>query len=176
MKPIFYATTLALAALAAPQAAFAQADEAPAGSIIVSGEFQKDWNKGNKLEAEGLGELQKAKDSLVRYSADVVNAQDLRDTSQDRADNARLAFEALTQRPYFSSPEEARKWAKQVEDAASDWEKYQSRRDEGAKDLVKAQKKQADAQEDVTKAERKIEKGRSLMAEAERSSMRVSMR
>ncbi|MEM7688072.1 MAG: hypothetical protein AAF291_03540 [Pseudomonadota bacterium] len=175
MKTIIIATGLALASLATPQMAFAQ-EEAPATQIIVAGQYQKSWDRGHKLEAEGLTEMQKAKRDLVKHSAAVVNAQDLRDTSQSRADNAREAFESLTARPFFSDAEDARKWAKQVESAASNWEKYTGHSERGAKDLLKAQGRQADAQAAVEKAQAKIDRGLAMKADAERASLRQAAR
>ncbi|QUL38359.1 hypothetical protein [Erythrobacter sp. JK5] len=175
MKVFLIAGGLALSALAVPQAAFAQQDQAAAG-IVVTGKFQKDWDRGHKLEAEGLRDLQSAQRDLVEYSADVVNAQDLRETSRSRADNARQALESLTARPFFSSADEAHKWSKQVESAAADWAKYDERSDKGAKDFEKAQSRQQKAQEAVDKAQAKIDKGRGMKADAELASQRASIR
>lgn len=175
MRKVFVSSAIALAMAGLPVAAAAQ--NAPANpQIVVSGKFQKDWDKGSKLEAEGLKDLQQAQRDLVGYSADVVNAQDKRDTSNKRAENARDAFQNLTARPFFSDPEEARKWAKQVESAATDWAKFDARREDGAKELRKAQDRQADAQKAVDKAQDKIDRGRTLMADAERASVRQSSR
>lgn len=139
--------------------------------IVVMAKYQGDWDKGSKLEAEGLAALEVAQRDLVKYSAEVANAQDKRDSSQSRAENARQAFQSLTARPYFSDPNDARDWARQVQGAAADWAKYDARQGDGANELRKAQKRQAGAQEAVAKAQSRIEKGRSLMAEAERSSI-----
>lgn len=169
VKTMFFATGLALAALAAPQVVAAQ-DRQPQQEILVTGKYKKDWDKGNKLEAEGLKELQEAKRELVKYSAAVVNAQDLRDTSRERAENARAAFESLVARPYFSSSKEALSWARQVERAAADWAKFDERSEEGAKDLKKAQERQEKAQKAYDKAQAKIDKGRAMKLEAEQAS------
>lgn len=171
MKTFMIATGLALASLAAPQAAFAQDQQGSAG-IIVSGEFQKNWDRGNQLEAEGLSDLQKAQRDLVKHSAAVVNAQDLRDTSLSRAENAQAAFQSLAARPFVGDAEGARDWAKQAERLSSDWEKFSERSEKGARDFEKAQDRQNDAQDAVQKAEAKIEEGRALKAEAERASRR----
>ncbi|MEL7453750.1 MAG: hypothetical protein AAGJ50_10310 [Pseudomonadota bacterium] len=171
MKTFLVASILAMASIAAPQVAIAQTDRTTA-SIVVSGEFQKDWDKGSRLEAEGLRDMQSARRDLVKFSANVVNAQDLRDTSQSRSDNARETLESLTANPFFNDGTDARKWAKRVENAASDWEKYEERREKGAKDLRKAQKRQNDAQKAVDNAQAKINKGRALKSEAERASQR----
>ena len=171
MKTFVIATGLALASLAAPQVALAQDGQASA-DIIVSGEFQKNWDRGNRLEAEGLSDLQKAQRDLVKYSAAVVNAQDLRDTSLSRAENAQEAFENLTARPFDGDAREARDWAKQAEAHASDWEKFSKRSEKGERDLVKAQDRQADAQEAVNKAQGMIEEGRALKDEAQRATER----
>ena len=175
MRIFVIATGLALASLAAPQMALAQ-EETQVKQIIVTGQYQKDWDRGNRLEAEGLSDMQKAKRDLVKYSAAVVNAQDMRDTSQSRADNAREAFESLTARPFFSDAEDARRWAKQIESAASDWEKYTNRSAQGAKDLRKAQSRQTDAQSAVEKAQAKIDRGIAMKADAERASLRQAAR
>lgn len=171
MKTFVLATGLALTSLAMPQTGIAQELHA-AVEIVVSAEHQRDWDRGSKIEAEGLRDMQKAKRDLVKYSADVVNAQDLRDTSLSRAENARQAFESLTSRPFFSDPSNAREWARQVEATASDWEEYSDRSEKGAKDLRKAQKRQTNAQTKVDEAQAKIDEGRALKAEAERASRR----
>ena len=175
MKTFLIASSLALASLAAPQVAFAQ-DQQATSEIIVSGKFQQDWERGNKLEAEGLRDLQEAKRELVKQSAAVVNAQDLRDTSQSRAENAREAFETLTSNPFFSDANDASKWAKRVEGAASDWDKYSERSEKGSKDLKKALRRQASAQEAVDKAQVKIDRGLAMKADAERASQRQARR
>lgn len=175
MKNLIAYAAITLALVGAPVVVSAQ-DPNPASPIVVTGKYQKDWDKGSKLEADGLKDLDGSKRDLVKYSAEVVNAQNKRDNSRSRADNARETFESLTARPYFSDPDDARKWAKQVESAASDWAKYNARQDDGAKELKKAQSRQADAQEAVDKAQAKIDKGRTMMAEAERASLRQASR
>lgn len=171
MKKFLVGAATALALVGTPAMVSAQ-QSAATPQIVVSGKYQKDWNKGSQLEAEGLQQLEKAKKNLVGVSADVVNAQNKRDSSHSRAENARQTFENLTTQMVFSDPEEAHKWARQVESSASDWAKYHARRDDGVKELRKAQKRQESAQEDVAKAQAKIDKGRTLMVEAERASMR----
>ena len=175
MNKFFVGAATALALAGTPAIVSAQ-QPAATPQIVVTGKFQKDWNKGSQLEAEGLQELEKAKKNLVGVSADVVNAQNKRDSSHSRAENARQTFENLTNQMVFSDPEEARKWAKRVESAASDWAKYHARREEGVKELRKAQKRQSSAQDDVAKAQDKIDKGRTMMVEAERASMRQQSR
>ncbi|MGB3472547.1 MAG: hypothetical protein WBA51_17165 [Erythrobacter sp.] len=169
MKNILLASGLAFAAFSVPTMSVAQ-DTAGEPNIVVSAEHQRDWDRGNRLEAEGLSDLQKAQRDLVRYSADVVNAQDLRDTSVSRAQNAREAFENLTARPFFSDPAEALKWAKQVEKVAGDWRKYDRDGDTGVNDLERSQNRQARAQEQVDKAQAKIDEGRAMKNDAERAS------
>lgn len=175
MKTFLFASGLALAALAAPIAAQNQS-ETDGTTIVVSAEHQKDWDRGNRIEAEGLRELEEAQRDLVRYSADVVDAQGKRDSSQDRANNARQAFESLTARPYFSNPDDARDWAKLVEETASEWKRFAARSDDGAEELRRAQRRQEKAQEAVEKAQEKIDEGREMMAEAELRSMRRASR
>ncbi|GMN04313.1 hypothetical protein [Erythrobacter sp. MTPC3] len=175
MKTFVIASGLALASLAAPQVAFAQ-DQQTGAEIIVSAEHQRAWDRGNSREAEGLRDLQGAQRDLVRYSAAVVEAQDKRDTSRDRADNARQSFESLTARPFFTDPGDARDWAKQVEETAKDWERFEERSEEGARELSRVQRRQANAQEAVDKAQAKIDEGRAMMADAERASQRQARR
>lgn len=176
MKLLMAASGLVLATLTLPPAALAQAD-APQGTIVVTAENQHDWDRGNELEAKGLRDLQKANRELVKQSAAVVTAQELRDTSRSRADNARQAFENLTARPFFSSPKDAWRWSKQVEATAKDWERFSERGDNAARDLAKAQERQGKAQEQVDKAQRRVDEGRATMAAAERASIgRVSSR
>lgn len=176
MKLLMAASGLVLATLTLPQVAMAQS-EASQSTIVVSAENQRDWDKGNALEAKGLRDLQEANRSLVRHSADVVTAQETRDTSRSRAENARQAFESLTNRPFFSNAKEARRWSQQVEATAKDWERFTDNGEGAARDLKKAQSKQAKAQEQVDKAQRQVDEGRAMMAAAERASVgRVSSR
>lgn len=161
---------LVLAAISLPQTAYAQTDsQQPA--IVVTAKNQKDWNKGNALEAKGLVTLQKANVELVRYSADIVTAQENRNSAQARAENARMSFENLTARPFFSDPVEARKWAKQVDSSATEWERNIKRGEKAQGELDKAQKRQETAQKNVAKAQQQVDEGRALMARAERDSL-----
>ena len=105
----------------------------------------------------------------TRISADVVDAQNKRDSSRNRSDNASAEFRKLTSNiTYFSDAEEATRWARQVDKAASQWAKYDDHRGDGRKDLDKATKKQRKAQGAVDKAQAKVDRGRSMKAEAER--------
>lgn len=170
MKFRMAVSAVALATLSLPNVGYAQANEARS-TIVVTAEHQRDWERGNEIEANSLRDLQKANENLARYSADVASEQEDRDTSRSRADNARQAFENLTARPYFSDPEKAHDWAKQVESTAKDWEKHGDRADDADRDLSRALKKQAKAQEKVDSAQRKVDEARAMMAAAERASM-----
>lgn len=179
MKLLMAASGLALATLTLPQAAMAQSNAAQSDaaqsdatqtSIVVTAENQRDWDRGNELEAKGLRDLQEANRNLVRHSADVVTAQETRDTSRSRADNSRQAFESLTSRPFFSDPQDAHKWAQQVESTAKDWERFADRGDKASRDLQKAQERQTKAQDQVDKAQRRVDEGRAMMVAAQRAS------
>lgn len=170
MKALFTATALVLAASAMPMTAIAQ-DITQTETIVVLAKFQKDWNKGSALEAQGLKELEKAKTKLIESSADVVSSQNKRDSSLARSENAAGEFRNLTSTmPYFSDATEAARWARQVEASAKEWAKYDGRQDDGSDDLEKARKAQIKAQAAVDKAQLKIEKGRTMKFEAERLS------
>ncbi|MGN3974196.1 hypothetical protein [Tsuneonella sp. SYSU-LHT278] len=170
MKSVFGSVAILLATVGMPATAAAQ-DAMPAPQIIVIGKYQKDWDKGSKLEAEGLVALEKAKKDLVRYSADVVDAQNKRDGSRARSEHAAAEFRKLTSNiTYFSDAEEAARWARQVEKAASQWAKYAERRGDGRKELDAATRKQSQAQSAVDKAQAKVDRGRAMKAEAERLS------
>ena len=170
MKSLFAAAGLILAATALPPMALAQ-DALPAPELIVTGKYQSAWDKGSKLEAQGLKELEKAKQDLIRYSADVVSAQNKRDTSRARSDNASAEFRKLVNNSgYFTDAAEAARWARQVEKAAAEWAKYDDRRGDGRADLGEATKRQAKAQAAVDKAQAKVDRGRTMKAEAERLS------
>lgn len=170
MKSILAAASLAIATTALPAVAIAQ-DAMAVPTIVVTGKYQERWEKGSKLEAEGLGDLEEAKKNLVRYSADVVDGQNKRDGSGDQSDNASAEFRKLTSNmAQFSDGKEASRWARQVEKAASNWAKYDNRRGDGRNELNKAMKKQTKAQEAVEKAQLKVERGRAMKAEAERLS------
>ena len=73
MKTFLIAGGLAVAALAAPQIAMAS-ERASVPTIVVTAEHQRNWDRGNRMEADGLRDMQKARGDLVRYSADVVDA------------------------------------------------------------------------------------------------------
>lgn len=180
MKLLMAASGLVLATLTVPQVALAQTDASqstPESTIVVTAENQREWNRGNEMEAKGLRDLQEANRNLVRHSADVVTAQETRNTSRDRADNARQAFENLTARPFFSNPKDARRWSQQVESTAKDWERFTERGDNASRDLQKAQDRQEKAQEQVDKAQRRVDEGRAMMVAAERASVgRMSSR
>jgi predicted nucleic acid-binding Zn-ribbon protein len=140
--------------------------------IVVTGKFQKLWDKGSKLEAKGLDNLAKAQKDLTNASRDVLNAQSKRDTAQGKVANASAEFRQLTSNiPYFAEPKDAAKWAKKVSDAANSWSKNNNRQDDGQGDLKKAMKKQASAQGAVDKAQTDIERGRAMKAEAQQRSM-----
>ncbi len=169
MHRYFLAGAIALSSLSIAQVAAAQ-DSRARSEIVVTAKYQKDWDKGNKLEAEGLAEIESAKRDLVKHSAALVNAQNLRNTSLERAANARAQFENLTQRQYFTDPQDALSWARDVEKAAANWAKFEKRTDEGASDLKKAQERQESAQSAIDKAQSKIDKGRKMKLEAEQAS------
>lgn len=169
MYRYFFAGALALSSVTMTQAAFAQ-DREVRSEILVTAKYQKDWDKGNKLEAEGLAAIEVARRDLVKHSAALVNAQNLRNTSLERAANARAQFDNLTQRQYFTDPQDALKWARDVEKAAANWAKFEKRTDSGSKDLKKAQDRQESAQSAIDKAQDKIDKGRKLKLEAEQAS------
>lgn len=171
MKSILAAAGLVLAATTLPAVAVAQ-DSMAAPAIVVTGKYQKDWDKGSKVEADGIKELEKAKKALIGYSAEVVNAQNKRDSSRARAENASAEFRKLTaSTTYFSDAAEAARWARQVDKAAAEWAKFDDRRGDGRAELDKAMKKQSKAQAAVDKAQAKIDRGRTMKAEAERLSM-----
>ncbi|XUU59527.1 hypothetical protein ACRAQ6_08015 [Erythrobacter sp. HA6-11] len=174
MKTAWIAAGIALSALSAPTYASERSATAES-TIIVSGQFQKDWQRGSTLEAEGLKAMEKARKELVKHSADVVEAQTKRDLANQRAANARASFEALTVNGSVSATsKDAHRWAKQVEEAASEWEKQEERGSDGSKDLEKALKKQTKAQAAVDKAQAKVDLGRKLKADAELASVAQS--
>lgn len=171
MKLPSLAIAIALSATALSGAAVAQT-VSPDAEIVVSAKYQRDWDKGHKLEAEGLRDLERAQNDLIKYSADVVEAQNKRSSSASRGDNAEQKFRSLTaQTPVFTSGRDAERWAKKVETAAQDWAKYDNRRADGDGDFKKAVDRQEKAEEAVAKAEAHIAKGRQMKAEAERRSM-----
>ncbi len=174
MKAFIAAASLCLPALMVPGAANAQTANPSASAnspIVVTAKHQKNWDKGSKLEAEGLKDLEKAKNGLVGFSADVVEAQNKRDSSRARGENAAAEFRRLlASQTYFSDADEAERWAKQVEKSASEWAKYDGRRLDGRKELDKGMSKQNKAQAAVDKAQNKVDRGRAMKREAERLS------
>lgn len=171
MRTACIAAGAAFVALSAPVALSAQTIAAEA-TIVVTGQHQQDWQRGSALEAEGLKTLEKARKELVKHSADVVEAQSKRDIAGQRAANARATFESLTSTGLVApSSKDAHRWAKQVEEAASEWSKHEARGADGAKALEKALKRQGKAQAEVDSAQAKVDLGRKLKADAERSSL-----
>lgn len=169
MFRIGFAFAFAASVAVLPAAASAQAEAAP--QIVVSAKYQKDWDKGHEMEAKGLAELEKAKRDLIKHSADVVEAQNKRTSAGAQGMNAEEKFRALTQPvPVFTSPDEAARWARQVDDVAKEWAKYSDRQGDGAKAFEKSVERQNKAQAAVNKAEARIERGRAMKAEAERLS------
>lgn len=170
MKSIFAALSLALATTAIPAAAFAQ-DTAAEQTIVVTGKYQSDWNKGSKLEASGLAELKTAQNALVKHSAAVVNAQNARDAAQAQAANSRAEFQALvSQAMSITDPDRARSYGQDIAKFAKAWENFNDRAQSSIKALDKAAKAQRKAQAAVDKAQAKIDRGQAMMAEAERLS------
>lgn len=173
MKIFIAAIALAIPALTAPSIASAQGTTASvAEPIVVTAKHKKSWEKGSKMEADALKDLEKAKNNLVKYSADVVEAQNKRDSSQARGDNASAEFRRLTaSQTYFADAQEAARWAKQVDKAAAEWAKYAERRTDGRDDLDTAMSKQNKAQAAVDKAQNRVDRGRAMKMEAERLSV-----
>lgn len=170
MKMLLAVSGFALAIAGLPTVGLAQESD-PTSAIVVTAKHQGLWDKGSKLEAQGLKDLESAKKKLIGYSADVVGAQNKRDSSRSRAENASAEFRKLTTSvTYFSDPQEAARWARQVDKAAAEWAKYDDRRGDGRQDLDKGVKRQRDAQEAVDKAQAKVDRGRAMKAEAERLS------
>lgn len=153
-----------------PAIALAQSPAANSG-IVVTGKYQNQWEKGNRLEAEGLRDLEEAQRDLKRASGDVNDARNRMNNSQERGGKAEAEFRSLTERPEkFTDPDDALRWAKQVEEAARDWERSAERGDDREDSLDDESKQQRKAQKAVDKAQKKIASGRKMMAEAQRLS------
>jgi len=166
---------IALGASSVPFAAMAQANDA-ADTIVVTAEHQRDWDRGNRLEARGIEDLAKAQRELVRRSADVVNFQNRRDTSMARAENAQRTFDNLVANPSVADAKDAREWAKRLEEVASEWESNAERMEEADRDLERALRRKTNAETEVVEAQSKIDEGRAQMAQAERASRLVATR
>lgn len=185
MKSFLNRSALVLSALALPLAlplaAQAQDQAASAGTaqtdtIVVSAEFQRDWDRGSKLEAEGLADLGKSERNLIRHSADVVTSQNTRDTNEAQASNARRNFEAQLTQTNFMTGKEARDWANGLEKVAKDWEKYSDTMEGASKNLERALSRQSKAQNEVQEAQAKVDRGRTMMRSAERESQAARLR
>lgn len=179
MTSLLNRSFLVLGALALPLCAHAQdrtTGAAPSDVIVVSAEFQRDWDRGSKLEAEGLADLGKAERDLIRYSADVVTSQNSRDTNEAQASNARRNFEAQLTQSNFMTGKEARDWAQGLESVAKDWEKYSDTMENASKDLERALNRQSKAQNAVQEAQAKVDRGRAMMRSAERESEAARLR
>ncbi len=164
------AAALLLATTAAPAMLMAQ-DAGATSEIIVTGKYQKMWDKGSKLEAESLRSLAKAKDKLIKHSSGVVSEQNSRDTARQQSERAAADFRNLTTAmPYFADANDASSWAEKVAAAAKDWAKYDEREMESRAELSKNSKRQAAAQKDVDRAQANVDKARMMKAEAMRLS------
>ncbi|MDC8753840.1 hypothetical protein OIK40_04195 [Erythrobacter sp. sf7] len=172
MKSIFAAVSLALATTAMPAVAVAQdrgSEQNSETAIVVTGKYQDDWDKGNKLKAEGVIALEEAQKVLDRYNAEVAAAQSARDTAQSRAINARSEFHSLaSQAVSISNPDKARRLGQDLEKFGERWEDLNDTVRSAQNDLDKASKKQRKAQASVDKAQAKVDRGEAMMAEAER--------
>ena len=104
---------LGLASMAWTMPASAQLADAE-DTIVVTAEYQRDWDRGARREAEGLRDMEEARRDLVKYSAELVSAQDAQESARNRAENARAQFGALRAREVFVSPDEARSWAQDI--------------------------------------------------------------
>lgn len=170
MKPIMVAISAALATAAIPATALAQQTEAEA-TIVVSGEYERDWRKGSKLETDGLRDLEKAQSDLAVINSDLSKAQNKRNDAQARAENARSDFYSnALEASKTSDADKARSLGQKTEDAGEAWEKADDVLQSANKDLEKATKRQRKAQKAYDKAQAKVDRGRAMMAEAERLS------
>ena len=163
---ISVAIMMAVASVSGAAVAQQNASTAPAS---VTAENQRDWNRGSRLEADGLKELGEAEQVLVRRSADVVNLENQRDSATSQAMNAKRAFDTLRAQPEIIDPDQARTWAQDVADAAKSWEDFDDRV-QSSSSLESASRRLVSAQEDVAKAQEKVNRGRVMMAAAERLS------
>jgi hypothetical protein len=160
------AVTAAIA-LAVPAAA----QPVATAPIVVSGKYQRDWQRGSRMEAEGLKELEQAQKDQVSASADVVNAQNRRDSSQQRSSNAAEEYRRLTATaPPQANARDALGWANDVQKAAASWSRFEARGNGGSRDLDKHMKNQNKAQQAVEKAQAKIARGREIKSGAEQQS------
>lgn len=170
MKSIVTAVCLALASTAMPTIAAAQNSTA-APTIVVTGKYQSDWNKGNQLEADGIVESEKANQDLERYNAELVRAQSARDTAQSRSINARSEFHSLASKATsISDPDRARDLGQEMTKFGNKWEDLNDTVRSAENDISKASKKQRKAQAAVDKAQTKIDRGQAMKAEAKRQS------
>ena len=175
MKSLLAATSLLLASAAIPSVALAQEEMAVTENIVVTAKFQRDWDKGSGMVTNGLRQMEKAKTRLISASADVVNAQNKRESALAQADNAAAIFRNITTNmPYFADAQEAKLWSQQVTKSATEWARFDAQRDAGASAFDKASKSQAQAQAAVDKAQARIDQGRAMMANAEQLSALAS--
>lgn len=174
MKSILAAVSLTLASTAMPAVVVAQdgaSEQTAETTIVVTGKYQDDWDKGNKLKAEGVIALEEAQKDLDRYNAEVAAAQNARDTAQSRAINARSEFHSLASRAVsISDPDKARRLGQDLKKFGERWEDLNDTVRSAQKDLDKVSKKQRKAQAAVDKAQAKVDRGEAMMAEAERLS------
>jgi hypothetical protein len=113
----------------------------------------------------------KAQQDLVSASAEVVNAQNRRDSSQQRSSNAAQEYRRLTATtPPQTNSREALRWAEDVQKAAENWSRFDARSNGGSRDLDKSMNAQRKAQEAIDKAQAKVARGREAKSEAERLS------
>ncbi|MGB5484617.1 hypothetical protein [Parasphingorhabdus sp.] len=143
--------------------------------IVVTGKYQKLWDKGVKLESQALENLINAERDMNDASKNVLDAKSKRDNAQSKIGNASDEFRQMTANvPTFASSKDAAKWADKLSDAAKSWAKNDNRHADGQGNLTKAMKQQSKAQEAIVKAQSDIDKARAMKAEAQQRSMATS--
>ena len=151
------AAALLASAAAAPAPALAQ-------SIELSSKDQKRLDKARENERDAMKDLEDARADLKDANEDVLEAQRRREKGSDKADDGREEFERLTANvPVFTSAKQARKWADEVDDAASRWASGASKGTDGQGDLRDAMKKQSKAQRAVDGAQADLMKARNTI-------------
>lgn len=176
MKNVNYFMVAAAMMMSASLPAIAHAQSSGVKSeIVVTGKHQKLWDKGVKLEGQGLENLANAERDLNDASKNVLDAKSRRDNADAKIGNASDEFRQMTANiPAFASSKDAAKWADKLSDAAKSWAKNDNRHADGQGDLTKAMKQQSKAQEAILSAQSDIDKARAMKAEAQQRSMTTS--
>ena len=168
-KIILMVSALAFAIPAVP--AMAQ-DTSYSTPITVTAKHSKTWDKGNKLVQKGIKLRAKADRDHANAERDSARARSVVENARATATNAQREFAQINgSASSFTASYDALAWVKDLDRAASRWDKAYKAQFKGQKAYNKAFRNLRKAQNAQSKADAMISEGRAIMAEAERKSL-----